>query len=145
EPWCTPTPTSKSSPTSSLTLTAVPTSSYIDCTTLTSHSPTFRPLRDHQRISPGTPPNALSKSTKAIHSPLFLHRHLSRSRPTTNMASVVPLPLLKPNCTPSKHTPDPTFPPTTPSNIPIAWSNSPIPPQEPHSKEPPPPPHTTTI
>src|SRR5206468_3174192 len=145
EPWCTPTFTSKSSLMLSLTLTAVFTSSYIDCITLTNHSSTFSFLRDHQRISLGTLSNAFSKSTKAIHSSFFLHRYLSCSCLTMNMASVVPLPLLKPNCIPSKHTLDLTFPSTTPPNILIAWSNSFIPPQEPHPKEPPPPLHTATI
>src|SRR5206468_1237713 len=111
EPWCTP----------------IFTSSYIDCITLTNHSSTFSFLRDHQRISLGTMSNAFSKSTKAIHSSFFLHRYLSCSCLTMNMASVVPLPLLKPNCIPSKHTLDLTFPSITLSNIFIAWSNSFIP------------------
>src|SRR5206468_1477367 len=88
EPWCTPTFTSKSSLMLSLTLTAVFTSSYNDCITLTSHSSTFRFLRDHQRISLRTLSNAFSKSTKAIHSSFFLHRYLSCSCLTMNMASV---------------------------------------------------------
>src|SRR5206468_7766983 len=88
----------------SITLTAVVTLSYIDMMTLTSHSSTFSFLNAHHNTSDGTLSKAFSRSTKAIHNSLPLHKYFSCNWRTMKIASVVPLPGLNPNCKSSRLT-----------------------------------------
>src|SRR5580692_9760133 len=72
--------------------------SYNVLITFTIHSSTPNWCKAHHSTSLGTLSNAFSKSTNAIHNSFFFSRNLSCTCLSTNIASVVPLPGLKPNC-----------------------------------------------
>ena len=72
EPWCTPTPTSNSSPYSEPTLTRLRALLYIACTRRTIHSSTPTFLIAHHKTFRGTRSNAFSRSTKAKNRVRFL-------------------------------------------------------------------------
>ena len=74
------------------------TSSYMAYVTDTIHSSTPIHLNAHQTTSVGTLSKALSQSTKAIQSSLFLARYFSCSWRTMKIASVVLFPAIIPNC-----------------------------------------------
>src|SRR5664279_1596413 len=102
-------------------------SSYIDfiTDTIPSSTPNFR--KAHHTTSLETLSKAFSKSTKAIHRSFFLAKYFSCSCLTTNMASVVPLPAINPNCMSSTFTIRLTLPSITLSRIFITCSSNFIP------------------
>src|SRR5664279_158911 len=110
-------------------------SSYIDfiTDTIPSSTPNFR--KAHHTTSLETLSKAFSKSTKAIHRSFFLAKYFSCCCLTTNMASVVPLPAINPNCMSSTFTIRLTLPSITLSRIFITCSSDFIPLYEPHSRE----------
>src|SRR5208282_1355933 len=111
----------------------------------TSHSSTLNFLSAHQTTSRGTLLKAFSRSTKAIQTSCFLARNFSCICRTINIASVVPLPDLKPNCIPLICTLSLTLISITRSRTFITWSSNLIPRYEPHSSALPLPLYTLTI
>src|SRR5664279_2422076 len=134
EPWCTPTLTTNALLTLPFTFTAVDASSYIDLITDTIHSSTPNFRKAHHTTSLGTLSKAFSKSTKAIHRSFFFAKYFSCSCLTTNIASVVPLPAINPNCMSSTFTIRLTLPSITLSRLFITCSSNFIPLYEPHSR-----------
>ena len=99
EPWCIPTLT----PNHSLThppydLILVLTCLYMAITDLTNHSSTPNFLMAHSTTFLGTLSKAFSKSTNAHHSSLCFPLYLSCNCLAINIAWVVPVPGLNPNC-----------------------------------------------
>src|SRR6266516_4037939 len=113
--------------------------------TFTIHSSTPTYLRAHHSTSRGTLSKAFSKSTKAIHNSFCLPRNFSWTWRTIKIASVVPLPGLKPNCISSIFTIFLIRVSKTLSNTFNTCSSSFIPLYELHSRAFPLPLHTFTI
>ena len=98
DPWCNPTPTGILSVNPTLLFTRVLAPSYISCTIITYFSGIPFSLMHLQTYWRGTLSYAFSRSINTICSPFCFSRCFSISCRTANIASVVPLPGMKPNC-----------------------------------------------
>ena len=98
EPWWRPIPTSKCSLVPRLDFTHVVAPWYISCTNLLYTSGIYRFRMHLHSTSRGTVSYAFSRSTNTMSRGLLQSLYLSHMVLMTNIASVVPTPDLKPNC-----------------------------------------------
>ena len=124
EPWWTPIFTSNLSHKVLFTLITLLLFLYIVITALIDHSSTPNFLITHLTTSLGTRSNAFSRSTEAKESFFFFSRYLSCSWRAIKIASIEPLPGMKPNCIASMSTSSRMFCSITLSDTFIICSNN---------------------